>query len=391
MAANSLSFNQIATVLNSIVTQATGVAQITPTNGADFITVAQAGLLSGYDNLMAAISQVLSRSIFSSRPYYRKFQGLEADSIRWGNHVRKINYGDRAWQNSGRLPIVNGVAVDDQKPILDNVLQTNFYGQNDYEIQYTLFSNQIDTAFKGPEEFAQFIAGKLQNISDQREQKHEALARATLCNLIAGIITINNSKQIIHLLTEYNALTGSSFTATTIMQPANYPAFIKWVYSRVASVAALMTERSTVLHQNVSGHVISRHTPYPFQRVFLYAPDRYGIEARVIADVFHDNYLKMAVTETVNYWQSIDSPDTVNTKPVYMKTDGTLDSPANAVNQSKVFGLIMDQEAAGYTICNERTTQAAYNGEGEYQNFWMKFTDRYWNDFTENAVLLLLD
>lgn len=391
MAANSLSFNQIATVLNSIVTQATGIAQITPTNGADFITVAQAGLLAGYDNLMAAISQVLSRSIFSSRPYYRKFQGLEADSIRWGNHVRKINYGDRAWQNSGRLPIVNGVAVDDQKPILDNVLQTNFYGQNDYEIQWTLYSNQLDTAFQGPEEFAQFIAGKMQNISDQREQKHETLARATLCNLIAGIITINNSKQIIHLLTEYNTLTGSNFTATTIMQPANYPAFIKWVYSRVAAVSALMTERSVVLHQNITGKEISRHTPYPFQRVFLYAPDRYGIEARVIADVFHDDYLRMAVTETVNFWQSIDTPDTVNTTPVYMKADGTLDSPGSAVNQSKVFGLIMDQEAAGYTICNERTTQAAYNGEGEYQNFWLKFTDRYWNDFTENAVLLLLD
>lgn len=391
MAANSLSFNQIATVLNSIVTQATGMAQITPTNGADFITVAQTGLLAGYDNLMSAISQVLSRSIFSSRPYYRKFQGLEADSIRWGNHVRKISYGDRAWQNSGRLPIVNGVAVDDQKPILDNVLQTNFYGQNDYEIQWTLFSNQLDVAFKGPEEFAQFIAGKMQTISDQREQKHETLARATLCNLIAGILTINNSKQVVHLLTEYNTLTGSTFTATTIMQPANYPAFIKWVYSRVASIAALLTERSTVLHQNVTGKEISRHTPYPFQRVFLYAPDRYGIESRVIADVFHDNYLKMAVTETVNYWQSIDSPDTVNTTPVYMKADGTLDSPASAVNQDKVFGLIMDQEAAGYTVCNERTTQAAYNGEGEYQNFWLKFTDRYWNDFTENAVLLLLD
>jgi len=45
----------------------------------------------------------------------------------------------------------------------------------------------------------------------------------------------------------------------------------------------------------------------------------------------------------------------------------------------------------GYTICNQRTTQAAYNGEGEYQNFWLKFTDRYWNDFTENAVVFLLD
>ena len=391
MAANSLSFNDIAIILNSIVQQATGQAVLTPTTGADFITVANTGLLAGYDNLMGAISQVLSRTLISNRPYYRKFRGLEADNIRWGNHVRKINYGDRPWQAAGRLPIVNGVAVDDQKPILDNVLQTNFYGQNDYEIQYTLYSNQLDVAFRGPDEFASFIAGKLQTIADQREQKHESLARATLANLIAGIITINNSNQIVHLLTEYNSLTGLTLTATTVMQPANYPAFMKWVYSRIASISSMLTERSQIYHQNVTGKEISRHTPMEYQRVYLYAPERYGIEARVLADTFHDNYLKFAYTETVNFWQSIKTPASVNTTPVYMKADGTLDSPGSAVNQGNVFGLIMDMEAAGYTVCNERTTRAAYNGEGEYQNFWFKFTDRYWNDFTENAVLLLLD
>lgn len=390
MPANSLSFNQIATILNSIVTQATGQAQITPVNGADFVTVAQTGLLAGYENLMGAISQVLSRTLISNRPYYRKFQGLEADQIRWGNHVRKINYVDRAWQDSGRLPITNGVAVDDQKPLKDEVLQTNFYGQNDYELQYTLFSNQIDTAFRGPEELAMFVAGKLQNLSDMREQKHEALARATIANLITGILAINNTPQIVPLLTEYNQITGLNLTATTVRQPANYPAFIKWVYSRLASLSAMLTERSQIYHQNVTGKEVQRHTPMPYQRVYLYAPDRYSVEARVLADTFHDNYLRFGYTETVNFWQSIETPDSITNTPVYMKADGTLESANAPITQDAIFGVIMDMEAAGYTVVNERTTKAAYNGEGEYQNFWFKFTDRYWNDFTENAIVLLL-
>lgn len=391
MPANSLSFNQIATILNSIVTQATGQAQITPVNGADFVTVAQTGLLAGYDNLMGAISQVLSRTLIANRPYYRKFQGLEASELRWGNHVRKINYVDRAWQPSGRLPLTTGVSVDDQKPVVDEVLQTNFYGQNDYELPYTLFSNQVDTAFRNPEEFALFVAGKLQNLSDMREQKHEALARATIANLVTGILTIGNTNQVIHLLTEYNTATGLNLTATTVRQPANYPAFIKWVYARLASLSAILTERSQIFHQNVTGKPVQRHTPYADQRVYLYAPDRYSIEARVLADTFHDNYLRYGYTETVNFWQDINTPDTINNTPVYMKADGSLDSPAAAVTQANVFGVVMDMEAAGYTVVNERTTKAAYNGEGEYQNFWFKFTDRYWNDFTENAIILLLD
>lgn len=394
MPANVLTYNAIGTILNQIVTQATGKAQITPTSTSEFTAVAQTGLLAGYENLMGAISQVLSRTIISTRPYYRKFQGLEADNIRYGNHVRKINYVDREWEDGSRLPLTTGVTVDDQAPTLDDVLQTNFYGQNDYEIPWTLFSNQIDTAFSGPDELAAFVSGKLQNISDMREQKHESMARMILANLIAGVISINNAPQLVHLVTEYNTYSGYS-PAKTLTEirgdAAEYTKFVKWVYGRVAQISSMLTERSIIYHQNVTGKEISRHTPYDMQNVYLLSSERFQMEASVLADVYHENYLRMADTAILNFWQSIRTPDTINVTPTYMATDGTLVTPQTAVNQANVFGVISDVEAAGYTIVNQRTTNAAYNGKGEFQNFWLKFTDRYWNDFTENAVVLLMD
>lgn len=394
MAANVLTYNAIGTILNQIVTQATGKAQITPTSTSEFTAVAQTGLLAGYDNLMGAISQVLSRTIISTRPYYRKFQGLEADNIRYGNHVRKINYVDRDWEDGSRLPLTTGVTVDDQAPTLDDVLQTNFYGQNDYEIPWTLFSNQIDVAFQNADELGAFITGKLQNISDMTEQKHESMARMILANLIAGVISINNAPQLVHLVTEYNTYSGYSpaKTLTDIRgDAAEYSKFIKWVYGRVAQVSSMLTERSIIYHQNVTDKEISRHTPYDMQNVYLLSSERFQMEASVLADVYHDNYLRMADTAILNFWQSITTPDTINVTPTYMKADGTLETPGSAVNQANVFGVICDREAAGYTIVNQRTTSAAYNGKGEFQNFWLKFTDRYWNDFTENTVVLLMD
>ena len=393
MAANVLTYNAIGTILNQIVTQATGKAQITPTNTSEFTAVAQAGLLAGYDNLMGAISQVLSKTIISTRPYSRHFQGLEADNIRYGNHVRKINYVDREWQDGSRLPLQTGVAVDDQAPTLDEVLQTNFYGQNDYEIPWTLFSNQIDVAFNNPDELGAFITGKLTNISDMTEQKHESMARMILANLIAGIITINNAPQLVHLVTEYNAYVGNATpkTLTELRESSEYPAFVKWIYGRVAQISAMLTERSVIYHQNVTDKEISRHTPYEKQNVYLLSEERFQMEARVLADVYHDNYLRMADKAILNFWQSIKSPNEIDITPTYMDTDGSLKTPEAAVEQANVFGIITDVEAAGYTIVNQRTTSAAYNGKGEYQNFWLKFTDRYWNDFTENAVVLLLD
>ena len=393
MSANTLSYNEIGQILNQVVTQATGKAQITPTNTSEFTAVAQVGLLSGYDNLMGSVSQVISRTVISNRQYSRKFKGLEADNLRYGNHVRKINYVDRDWEDSKRLPLVTGVQVNDQAPTVDDVLQTNFYGQNDYAIPWTLFSNQLDVAFSSADELGAFISGKLQNISDMVEQKHESMARMVINNLIAGILSLNNSDQIVHLVTEYNTYVGNSpaKTLTELRASAEYPAFVQWIYGRVAQISAMLTERTIIYHQNVTGKEISRHTPYNKQNVYLLSEERFQMEARVLADVYHDNYLKMADTDILNFWQSIKTPNQIDIVPTYMDATGALITPQNSVQQSNVFGVITDVEAAGYTVVNQRTTSAAFNGVGEFQNFWLKFTDRYWNDFTENAVVLLLD
>lgn len=396
MAANALTYNAIGTILSTVVSQATGKAAIQPTNTSDFITVANMGLQAGYDNLMGSISQVLSRTIISNRPYSRHFKGLESDSIRWGNHVRKISYVDRDWEDGSRLPLINGVPVDEQAPTLDEVLQTDFYGQNDYEIPWTLFSNQLNVAFKGPDEFAAFISGNLQNISDMVEQKHESLARMCLANLIMGIYTANYPNQVVHLVTEYNTYVGNSpaKTLTELRASSEYPAFMKWVYGRIAALSAMLTERSTIYHANITTPVdktLARHTPYDKQNIYLLSSDKFYMESRVLADTFHDNYLALSDVEILNFWQDINSPDELYIKATYLNNDGTLVTMASATQLSNVFGIICDVEAAGYTIVNQRTTSASYNGKGEFQNFWMKFTDRYWNDFTENAIIFTLD
>lgn len=396
MAANSLTYNAIGTLVSQIVSQATGKAAIMPTNTSDFVAVANTGLQAGYDNLMGAISQVLSRTIISNRPYTRHFKGLESDSIRWGNHVRKISYVDRDWEDGARLPITNGVAVDDQAPTLDEVLQTNFYGQNDYEIPWTLFSNQLDVAFRGPDEFGAFISGKLQNISDMVEQKHESLARMALANLIVGIYDGGYTNQLVHLVTEYNTYVGNTpaKTLTELRASDEYPQFMKWVYGRIAQLSAMLTERSTIYHANVTSPVdktLARHTPYSKQNVYLLSSDKFYMESRVLADTFHDNYLALADTEILNFWQDINTPDQIDATATHMDVDGSLVTPATSTSLSNVFGVIADVEACGYTVCNQRSTSAAYNGKGEYQNFWLKFTDRYWNDFTENALVFVLD
>lgn len=392
MAVNDLTFNQLSTVLNSIVQQATGQQAQQVTNTAEFVSVAQTALKTGYDPVLQAISQVLSRTIFSIRPYTRKFGGLMVSNQQFGNIVRKLNIADKDWENDSRFELTDGSSVDMYKVNKPTILQTNFYGANVFEKSLTIFKDQLDCAFSSPDEFGRFVSMTMTNASDMIEQAHENLARATLANFIGGKIS-GDTASVIHLLTEYNTVTGleTPLTAETVYQPANFKPFMQWVYSRVASLSSLMTERTQKFHINVTGNEISRHTPVSRQKVYLYAPARYQTETMVLADVYHDNFLRMADNETVNFWQSIDKPDEINVQPVYLQADGTLKTDGEPVNKAGIFGVMFDEEAAGYTVVNQWSAPTPFNVKGGYSNIFWHFTDRYWNDFTENGVVLLLD
>lgn len=392
MAVNDLTFNQLSMVLNSIVQQATGQQVQQATNTAEFVSVAQTALKTGYDPVLQAISQVLSRTIFSIRPYTRKFGGLMVSNQQFGNIVRKLNIADKDWEEDSRFELTDQNSVDMYKVNKPSILQTNFYGANVFEKSLTIFKDQLDCAFSNPDEFGRFVSMTMTNASDMIEQAHENLARATLANFIGGKIS-GDTASVIHLLTEYNTITGlkTPLTAETVYQPANFKPFMQWVYSRVASLSSLMTERTQKFHINVTGKEISRHTPVNKQKVYLYAPARYQTETMVLADVYHDNFLRMADNETVNFWQSIDKPDEINVQPVYLQADGTLKSDNPPVNQKGIFGVMFDEEAAGYTVVNQWSAPTPFNSKGGYSNIFWHFTDRYWNDFTENGIVLLLD
>jgi hypothetical protein len=141
----------------------------------------------------------------------------------------------------------------------------------------------------------------------------------------------------------------------------------------------------------IGGKNILRHTPYQDQRVYLFAPTRHDIDARVLADTFHDNYLRYADVETVNFWQSIKSPDSIDIIPAYTNTSGVVYSPASAVTQSNIFGLIFDRDALGMTMLDQRVLSTPLNTKGLYRNLHVHCRQRIVMDNSEKMVVLLLD
>lgn len=388
--ANTLQFDQISSVLNQINKIATGQNQPAAVNTKDFVAQAQTTLLSGYDNVMGAISQVLSRTIFSIRPYDRKFNGLSADSTRWGNHVRKINYLDGDFENDDMFPLDDGETIDQYVINKPKVVQTNFYGGQRFQRHYTVFRDQLNHAFHGPEELASFLAGITQNVTDQRNQTWESLARNTLVNMIGAKIQ-GDTDNVIHLVTEYNAFAGTSLTPVTVRQPESFPGFVKWMFGRLKTLSQMLTERSVKYHINISGKYIPRHTPIRNQRIYLYTPEINMIDSQVLADVYNDNYLRLANHESVNFWQSIESPDAIKVVPNYINAQGVVVNSETVTEQANVLGLIFDEEAVGLNEIFDSMDNSPYNARGKYYNVFYHWNLRWWNDMTENCLVLLMD
>lgn len=388
MAANDLTINQISTVLGEIVGQATGSKPMAVTDTSSFVTVAQLGLKTGYDTLASAISQVLSRTIFSTRPYNRKFGGLEVSNQRYGNHVRKLSPIDKAPEDDERYSLTEGGAIDHYKVSKPLVQQTNFYGANAYQRHLTTYRDQLDMAFRSPDEFASFLSMTLSNVSDMIEQDHENTARATVANLAGGAIDLAGAN-VIHCLTEYNAITGGKDTADTVLNPDTITGFAKYLVARINTIAKMLTERSTVFHQTIDDKMVMRHTPIERQKAYIYTDYLSKVYANVFSTVFNENYLKIADTEEVNFWQSIKTPGSINVTPAYTDLTGAV-VKGEAVNKP-ILAVLFDEEAAGYTVVNQWTQNTPMNAAGGYYNTYWHFTDRYWNDFTENHVVFVLD
>ena len=391
---SAMGFNQAATLLNSIVQQATGKTSLTATSTAAFISQAQTALLTGTDALMNAISQVLSKTIFSIRPYNARFRGLQRDAVQWGNHVRKVNFGGVGVEAEERYDLTDGQSVDPYKVKKPDILQTNFYSYDSYQNHYTVFRDQLDMAFSGPDEFMRFVTGVTQEVSNKLEQYREEFARTTLLNLLGAQINLGNVR---HLLTEFATEYGIMTTDQdpepdpTAVLPTYTEQFVKWLFAELRTLSDRFEERSLLYQANVSGHDIYRHTPKEQQRLYMYAPFVAKIDAQVFASVYNPQYLQMGDRELVSYWQSISTPDTISVTPSQINTSTGAYAQGNAVANKKILGVLMDYEAAGVTQVHEWSAATPFNPAGGYTNVFYHMDMRGWNDVTEKAVVLCLD
>ena len=405
MSVNTLNFEQVSTVLTALVKQATGQTVETPTNTGSFASVAQIALRADHDSVMNAISNYISRTLFSIRSYASSMNGLMMEADRWGAMMRKLSICDDDWQDDPayKYPVFydagqnppdgTGGSVDPWKIKKPNILQTNFYGQSVYFDEMTITEEQLKTAFSGPEQLGSFLSLCMTNLSNRLEQSNETLKHGLVCNMIGALYAENDPLRVVKLLTMYNAETGNSFTNITIKDPANFPAFVKWAYAKIEDYSDMFKVRGEQFQTVISGKHVLRHSPKEAQRVYLYSPFMRETTARVIADTFHDTFLRLSDVEAVPYWQSQSNRDKVNVFPSYTDTSGAVvhaTGSGDNVEVENVLGVMFDRDMMGMGILDRDVLSTPLNTRGRYRNIHVHCKQRIFFDNTEKGVIFLL-
>ena len=396
MSVNAMNFEQSAAVLTSLAAQATGETGLAVTDLSSYISVGQKTLRTGYDPLNIGLSQMVSRTIFARRDDIPDtLSSLDRDGNEWGAITRKVNAIQQGIEESGVYSLADGQHNPDMFDVRKPKLwQSNFYGFDVWADHVSVTRQQLKNAVLNPSDMGRLLDLILGTKSDEMRLARVAFRRATLSNMIGAVNAMNNAAQVRHLLTEYNTATGLSLDAETVKQAENYPNFIRWAYSQIAKASDMLEEPSSLYHLNPTEGKILRHTPKALQRLYIYAGALHEVDAQVLSVTFNADKVSNklpAVTERVNFFQSIQTPDAINVKPAYIGADGAVVAAPTAQNVTNIFALLADRDALGVNFYDSTVDVSPYEAAGKYYNYWYHDGHRYYNDVTENAILFLLD
>lgn len=400
-------FQQASAVLNSIYQQETGRTILTATEP-NFISVANTVLSLGRDKVYNALMGVIGRTVFSIRPYSAHLKGMEMSLEKWGEYSRKISIVDSSMHDNQAYaypvtydasetsnPTGNGLSVDPWIINKREFLETYFVGSSVFQDHYSIMEKQLITAFQSPEQLMQFISMHTTDESNKIEQYKEGISHALLCNLIASLIAENNASRVVKLLTLYNSELGlegnDAFTAETIARPDNYRPFRQWAYAKMAAISNRMEERSVMYQTNITDKPVPRHTPYADQKLYMFADDKFAMDATVLSNTFNPSFISNGDFETVNFWQSIQTPAAINLKPTYTNTSGQPTTAGSAVTKDHVFAVLFDRNACGWRMVDHTTDLTPKNPNGQYRNVWHNMLIKSVQDNTEKAVVFLME
>lgn len=348
----------------------------------------------GVEPFYKALANRIGKMLFVARAYRGQLPSILKDAWEFGSILGKVQAELIDAKENEAWKLVQGASYD---PYVVNlpVVSSKFYNKMvTFELDITYPEDQIKQSFKSADEMVRFTSMLETMVNNSMELKIDTLVRTTLCNFIGGLLmdeTDNGaSARVVHLLTTYNTLAGTSLTQE---QALINKGFLQY------AVATMLLAKSRISNYSKAfniGHK-ARHTPADLLHVVILDEFASKAQTHLESDTFHNELVKLPKYEEVSYWQGTgtsfalaDVSKVAGHVAYTTEEDGKISESTGDVNKPYVIGVMFDNDALG-VLQPKRKVKTAYNPKGEYFNEFHKWDSRYFNDFNENGIVFLLD
>lgn len=393
---------QIADVLNGsisaagIIDEVTGAAPIVKEDLTNIVDVGKIvndslAITGNTNNFVTTMIDRIGRIKYVDRTYATQAPNILKDSYEYGSILMKVraDVPDFQENTSWKLGALNGKGINEASELdpfrisAPTATQKVYNSKVTYEAPITISDLMLKQAFTSASEMGRFIAMIENRIQLKMTLSTDALIMRTINNLIG--LKINGGKNVVNLLTEYNAGVAAA-DALTPAEALRSTDFLRYATKTIALYKDYLKTASVKYNDSDSYITFTPTERLKFVALSEFAKD---METYLYADTYHNEFVKMDGYSTVPFWQTQgDSDDDFDVRSEIDVTVTDGDTTAD-VKQKGIVAVMFDEEAAAVVNENYRIT-SQYNPRGEYTNYFYKWDAGYMNDTYENCVVFII-
>lgn len=376
-------YKDISTIANEAVAQIAGLEQGAEIDIHTFVDVGNSVMSSAdnVENFYNVIVDKIGKSIYVNRSYISRYPWILRTEGEYGSIIRKIRIKDTEATTNPAYSLISGTAYSDNVFTPSEVSQKLFNHREGFEIDISLPTEQVKSAFSSPADMNAFISAIYTAVENSQRARVDEVTKLAIVNFIANKISANNA--VIDLVALYNAAYGATVTPQEFIYNADCMRFAAFT---IQNYKDFLKDRTALF---TTDRTLS-FTPANYQHGVFISQFLNAMRVFLESDTFNPEYTQIGSFDTISAWQA---PETVNynfadtTRFNVLANNGT--NSGIAVNRNYVVGVIFDRDAIGAHNSNYRVPTALAK-RGEFINSFYKFDTSYFNDLSENAVVFVL-
>lgn len=252
----------------------------------------------GTERFAYAVMDIMMKRKIESRVYEGEYPDIFVEKEEWGAFVEQIQpdlatcITDVMWN----LQDGTSYATEEHKFYQPKVVSRIFNEASAVCVPYSRAKRQLMSAFKNFEEMGILLAALDVAVNNTIQLFKETYSKM-LVSMGAGLsIDTRSLGNAVHLVSEYNAITGESLTSETALNSNN---FLTYLCERVENIKALFNTYGTSFNNGE----VNTFTPETDIRLLLLKNVATAIKFRLKANTYNEELIGLGDYKTMSCWQ----------------------------------------------------------------------------------------